>query len=333
MTWKAGTASTVITPDKPLWLAGYAARTEPARGVIADLRAKALAIEDDAGERLVLITVDLIAITFVQSSAVARALLNRYGIPRERLLMTASHTHYGPEIRGDKALFFGIPDEYARKIAAASQALVSAMIGVAARALADLKPARLFARHTTATFADNRRAHGDVVDHDVPVLEVVDDTARRLAVVFGYACHNTTIPPEDCRYCGDWAGFAQTQIERDAGPGCTALFITGAAADQNPHPRGSVELSRHHGAALAAAVTSSLTSPGREITPRPRVAYEEVPLPLQPVERHLLEANLASADKPLARKAKFLLEQMDGAGLITDYRAPIHVVRLGNELL
>jgi hypothetical protein len=165
------------------------------------------------------------------------------------------------------------------------------------------------------------------------VLDVTAADGRRIAVVFGYACHNTTIPPEDCRYCGDWAGFAQEQLERDHA-GCTALFVTGAAADQNPHPRGSVELSRQYGREIADAMTASLRSPGREIAPRLRVAYEHMPLPLQPVERCDLQAKLASTDMPVARKARFLLDALDrGEQLITEYPAPIQVVRFGEELL
>jgi hypothetical protein len=333
MTWKAGTSSVVITPDEPLWLAGYAARVQPAQGKISDLHAKALALQDASGARFVLLTVDLIALTPLHTEPVAQRLHARHALPREHLLFAASHTHYGPEIRPDKARFFGIPPEYAARIDAAAERVRRAMIEVADRALADLRPARLLVRQTKATFADNRRAHGDVVDHDVPVLAVTADDGKPLAVVFGYACHNTTIPPEDCRYCGDWAGFAQAQIEQE-NPGCTALFVTGAAADQNPHPRGSVELSQRYGRALADAVTTSLRSPGRAIAPRLRVAYEQTPLPLQPVDRAELEAKLTSSDMPVARKAKFLLDALDrGETLITEYPAPIQVVRFGDELL
>ncbi|MEA2735764.1 MAG: hypothetical protein QOE14_2215 [Humisphaera sp.] len=332
--WKAGTAATIFTPDEPLWLAGYAARTKPAQGKISELRAKALALEDAAGERFLVLTVDLIAVQLGPTAAgVAEHLQRRHGLAADRVMMAASHTHYGPEIRPDKALFFNIPPEYAAKIESAAARVRAAMIDVADRALAQLQPARLTSRQTSAAFADNRRKQGDVNDRDVPVLEVVGDDGKRLAVVFGYACHNTTIPPEDCRYCGDWAGFAQAQIERE-NPGCTALFITGAAADQNPHPRGSVELSQQYGRELANAVNASLQSPGRAITPRLRIAYEKTPLKLQPVHRDALEANLKSADMPVARKAKFLLDALDrGEQLITEYPAPIQVVRLGDELL
>ena len=333
MGWRAGTASAVITPDEPYWLAGYAVRTRPGEGKISDLRAKALALEDGAGERFLLLTVDLIALTITQTIPVARALEQRYGLTRERILFAASHTHYGPEIRADKALFFGIPGEFVTKIAAAQQRVRSALLDVAERALADLKPARLLVRQTQAGFADNRRGEGGVVDRDVPVLEAVGENGRTRAIVFGYACHNTTLPPEDCRYCGDWAGFAQEQLERDH-PGAAALFITGAAADQNPHPRGSVELSRQHGAALAGAIAAALASPGDEIDDVLHIAYEQAALPLQPVERHVLEGNLTSPDMPVARKAKFLLEELDrGCELLTAYEAPFQALRFGRQLL
>ena len=331
--WRAAAASTIFTPDEPVWLAGYAARTTPAHGKISDLRAKALALEDEAGVRLLLLTVDLIGTGPLVTAGVRQHLQRRHGLQEANVLFAASHTHYGPEVRPDKALFFGSPDPYVEKILSSATRVREALIEVSDRALAALRPAELFIRRTAATFADNRRAQGDVVDHDVPVLEVIaPDDRQRLAVVFGYACHNTTIPPEDGRYCGDWAGFAQERVEEE-NPGCTALFVTGAAADQNPHPRGSVELSRQYGRDLADAVVTSLATPGREVASRLRIALEKVDLPLQPVSLEVLQANAASADAPVARKARFLLEQIaDGVPLKTSYPAPIHLVRLGEQL-
>ena len=58
-TWRAGVAATVITPAEPMWLAGWAVRTGPSRGTLTELFAKALALEDPQGGRLVLLTSDL----------------------------------------------------------------------------------------------------------------------------------------------------------------------------------------------------------------------------------------------------------------------------------
>src|SRR3954469_21539328 len=114
--YRAGVASVVITPQQPTWLAGLAVRNTPSRGTINDLRAKALAIEDAAGERLVIVTMDLIAVTPHIASAVAAEVSRRHGLSRERLLFSASHTHCGPEVRPDKVEFFKIPPEYAARI-------------------------------------------------------------------------------------------------------------------------------------------------------------------------------------------------------------------------
>src|SRR5438128_503791 len=104
-TWQAGVARTVITPADSMWLAGWAVRTEASRGTLTDLYAKALALEHQHGGRLVLLTVDLIAIPRDLALAVAVGVRQRGGLPRERLMFCASHTHCGPEIRPDKALF------------------------------------------------------------------------------------------------------------------------------------------------------------------------------------------------------------------------------------
>ena len=60
--WKAGTARAVITPKTPMWMSGYAARTKPSQGVVHDLWAKALALEDPNGRRAILITLDVCGI-------------------------------------------------------------------------------------------------------------------------------------------------------------------------------------------------------------------------------------------------------------------------------
>ena len=49
--FRAGVARKVITPTGPTWLAGHATRTRPSEGVLHNLWAKALALEDAQGER------------------------------------------------------------------------------------------------------------------------------------------------------------------------------------------------------------------------------------------------------------------------------------------
>ena len=47
--WRAGVATVKITPEKPMWMAGYASRDHVADGKLTDLWAKALVLEDARG--------------------------------------------------------------------------------------------------------------------------------------------------------------------------------------------------------------------------------------------------------------------------------------------
>jgi hypothetical protein len=336
----AGAASVIITPDETTWLAGLAARTAPSRGTISDLHAKALALDDGRGERLVIVTMELIAVTPLIASSVAAAVSSKHGLSRDRLMFSTSHTHYGPEVRPDKVEFFKIPEQYAARIEPYVQQLITKLIDVIDRAIANLSPAHLTARETSASFAINRRAakHGvdRGVDHHVPVLDVTAADGNRIAILFGYACHCTVLEPHDCRFCGDWAGFAQEDLER-AFPGATAMFVTGAAADQHAEPRYKLEYSQDYGRQLAGAVESSIRQggAGRPIAGGIRVAYEDVPLPFEPMPtRAQLQANLAGDDEPLKTKSRYLLRAMDeGRTFPAEYPCPLQVIRFGDELL
>src|SRR5207249_10161500 len=133
-----------------------------------------------------------------------------------------------------------------------------------------LKPARLSFGQGTARFAVNRRNNREAevpkllgqgatlrgpVDHDVPVLRVTTPDGKPRAVVFGYACHNTTM--QFYQWCGDYAGFAQQYLE-EKHAGAMALFWIGCGGDANPLPRSKIELCQKYGRQLADAVVKVL---------------------------------------------------------------------------
>ena len=94
--WKVAAGAVVITPEQPVWMGGYAARTKPSEGKVHDLFAKAMVIEDAGGNRLVIVTTDLLGITPELRSGV-EDMVKGHGVPPESLLINASHTHCGPE--------------------------------------------------------------------------------------------------------------------------------------------------------------------------------------------------------------------------------------------
>src|SRR5262249_40861711 len=114
------------------------------------------------------------------------------------------------------------------------------------------------------------------VDHDVPVLRIAGVQGTQKAVVFGYACHCTTLSLN--KFSGDYAGFAQIELER-AHPGAIAFFVAGCGADQNPLPRGTVEHAESYGKRLAGAVERVLNTRMRPIDGSLKSSYKEIGLP------------------------------------------------------
>src|SRR5688500_2284843 len=76
--WQAGAAKINITPDKPLWMAGYGGRDKPAEGKQTDLWAKALVLQDATGHRAALVTLDVVGIDRGVEQRVAKGLQEKF---------------------------------------------------------------------------------------------------------------------------------------------------------------------------------------------------------------------------------------------------------------
>ena len=220
----AGTGRVKITPALPMWLSGYAGREQPATEVLQDLWAKALVLEEDAfspasrsngrKNRVVIVTTDLLGISHEISADVARQADSLYGIKREQLVLNSSHTHSGPMVWPCLDIIFDFTLDQQRTVSLYSQQLTADLVKVIGMAMADRAPAQVYSGKGEAGFAINRRnkiSPGGPVDHDVPVVKVVRPAAgntkdKVVAILFGYACHNTTLVENNFLINGDYAG-------------------------------------------------------------------------------------------------------------------------------
>jgi neutral ceramidase len=263
--YKAGVARLDITPGGPIRMAGYSVREKPSESVAQRLWAKALAIEDRKGSRVVLVTTDLIGLPRNVADAVGAQVAKQYGLERSRLLLNSSHTHAGPIVGSEGRLIGELPDEQRRVVMEYRNLLVEQLTAVVGAALKNLTPADVRFGTGEASFAVNRRvkaATGYVigvnpngpVDHRVPVLRFSRPDGSILAIVFGYACHNTTLTAGNLAISGDYASHAQHIVEQEI-PGATAMFLMLCGADQNPKPRGAPEHAQAHGTTLGRTVT------------------------------------------------------------------------------
>ncbi|HEV3437410.1 MAG TPA: neutral/alkaline non-lysosomal ceramidase N-terminal domain-containing protein, partial [Gemmata sp.] len=343
-TYKAGVATKVITPEKLMWMAGYSARTKPAEGKLIDLEAKAVCLEDATGKRLVLVTTDLIGIPRSLGVEVAAEVEKKFGIKRSELMLTASHTHCGPVIRENLIEAYPLTPEDIDKVNAYTKKLKSDLIELVGQAVKNLEPVTLKFTQAKAAFAMNRREPTEKgiingknpagpVDHTVPVLVVEGKDRTPRAIVFGYACHNTTL--SFYQWCGDYAGFAQLGIEK-AFPAAVAMFWTGCGADANPQPRSTVELCQQHGKELADAVIAVVKGEMKTITGPFAAKYETVTLKLESIPtKAQLTADTLSKILAVQRRAERLLKELEATGKITDTypHYPVQTWMLGDQIL
>jgi hypothetical protein len=340
--WQAGIAKAKITPDKPLWLAGYASRTRPAEGTLHDLWIKVLALQSSDGHRAVVVTSDLLGFPKNIADKICQQIQASCGLERSQIMLTCSHTHSGPVLDSALSDCYPLDDAQRALIDAYSRTLEQTVAATVVKALADLRPATLWTGVGKANFAANRRNNREPeaakllergaplkgpVDHAVPVLVIRSSEGRLRAMVFGYACHNTTL----CLYewCGDYAGFAQIALEQKH-PEALAMFWEGCGADQNPMPRRSVALCQKYGEELAKSVDEVITGPLTVIPAGLKTTFATVDLGLQPLPSQAELQAKAAGNNYSARWAKRMLALIAGQQpLPKSYPYPVQVWRLG----
>lgn len=341
--WSVGLARKDITPQQPIWLAGYASRNKPSEGVLTPLYANAMAIADDQGHRAVLITADVIGFRKDVAEAAARAIMEKTGLAREQILFNWSHTHTGPVIGFSGSAGYSMGEEEQKVVDAYTRWLVSQYADLAADAFNNLKPARLAWGVGVTNLLINRREFTETgvrlgvnprgyVDRSVPVLAVRDEHDGLRAVLFGCACHNTTLTGEHYVISGDYAGYARAYIE-DQLPGVQALFMIGCGGDANPYPRGEIEHAKQHGQELGTEVCRVIAGQLRPVSGPLKTAFTEVDLPLlPPPDREKLES-MVKGPSYVSPTAKRMLETIErGESPPSHYKAPIAVWQFGSDL-
>jgi hypothetical protein len=343
---EVGVAVRDVTPELPIRLAGYAARQRPADRVALPLRATALALRDRSGARFVFVGLDNCAVSHAFMQPVLERLTGALHLERGAVAVVSSHTHSAPVLTQSLVGMPQAPPEDREAIAKYSRSLQARLMEVVAAALDDLKPAWLEYGAGRAGFAMNRRAfHGDKVDlgenpdgpvdWDVPVLRVKGTNGAVRAIVFGYACHGTSIQNGDDWYavCSDYMGYARQLIEAHQ-PGATALYLTGMGADANPSPRGRLLNAQRHGLELAGAVMGVLDRPMRPVSGGLKLAFDEVELPLaEPPSREQLEKDAQSRETAVRQRAGLYLKRLEaGQPLPRAVSLPLAALRLGDDL-
>ncbi len=228
---KVGLATVDITPEGSVFMAGFSGRKKPSEGVYKELTASCV-VFDNGETRTGIMAIDVLKLGMEHVEAV-RETAEKFGIPPEQMMLNGSHTHCGPDLWHKANVESGYAKFFMEKICSLIEP-----------AVADLQPAKLDFTIGSSTMAVNRRQLNPEgkcigmrpeprgpIDMDVPVLRVLTPEGEVRAVIFGYACHPTTmggylIGPDFPGYARDWIAAAY--------PDCLPVFLQGCGGDIKP---------------------------------------------------------------------------------------------------
>lgn len=333
--YSVGVAAVDITPDFPIRLNGFLVRSGESTGVRQRIWAKALAIGTNDRDAVVILTVDTLGIPDEIAENVSQKLKESFSLPRERLAITATHTHSAPVVRGCANLIFGgpIPDGEWDRILKYTAEFEAKLVRAATESLQNRKPSRLSWGVGKVTFAKNRRTPNGPVDHDLPVLAAHGLDGKLRAILTTYATHCVNL--SDDQINGDWAGYAMEHIQR-LHPGCEALISIGCGADSNPVEgvvKDRVEIPDRHGLEIAQEVERLLAAGLTPLSQPPAARFERITLPLAPLRSRTEWETLAQEQSPAGYYARTQLARLDRGEKLTDAISyPVQSIAFGNEL-
>jgi len=253
---KGGTARVNINPPVGCWLSGWAIRDRPSEGVSDNLYAKAIVLTD-GGTGIAIVAADLIGVTAEVVSEVRRAVEQKTGIPKDNILISASHTHFGPATGKYRFKNWKVDPDYIeelkKKLVSVVVAAHSELSEVRVGSARGRAPELLYNRRTkrpdgkvVMTFALPPGEPGlsfGPVDPEVGVLRVEDLNGSLLASIINFACHPVSGGGhgegwESWFYhiSADYPAYATAVVEKTEGGNC--LFTLGTAGDMVPVRRG-----------------------------------------------------------------------------------------------
>jgi hypothetical protein len=243
----AAASTANITPGAGIAMGGYGARVGVASGLNDPLLVRTLLLSEGAPDTSLVIAVcDLVGVSYGLVRRARDIIAEECGIPPERVLISATHTHSGPA---------GVTERAAPDFVASTARTIAGSVLVAQRALA---PARLkVGTASVSTISQNRRHPDGPIQTTAHVLlaEPIESDGRApIATLVNYACHSTVFEHDNLHWSADFPGAMARAIEREVGG--TAIYLQGAAGDINPvwmrHDPAEVE---RVGGILAAAAT------------------------------------------------------------------------------
>lgn len=214
---RVGAAKVEITPSKAEW-------PKSVSGVLDPIFVRAIVV-DDGQTRAALLTVDTIILPEAVWSDVSAQIEREFAIPRDQILLTATHTHSAfPQGPG---LERAIRDAVRSAIGHARPARMAYGTGVSY-----ININRNMIDPATHRWTEGPNYDGPS-DKTVAVVRFEALSGEPIAIYYNYAVHGVITGTLD-QISGDIPGATSRYIEGALGKDVVAVWSTGASGDQNP---------------------------------------------------------------------------------------------------
>lgn len=271
-TMNVGAALVEITPDEPVYLSGFASRTEKSSGIRGRLFAQALFLQQGK-EQVLWVVCDLLGFEVEDADVLREKLAKENHLPLEQVILSTTHTHSAP---ATQPIGKYKEPEYLQHF------LTPRLVKLTKEAMTSVEKCEVILAEGNCDLAHDRRntpivgdpaapnpdADKAYIDPRVPAIAFRRADGSFKAIMMEYAMHPTS--HSDYLITPEWPGAAAIAIKRTFGGNVVPFVLQGACGNINPPARkASDEEMQSWGDAIVAAFADQL----KKGTPLPNASF------------------------------------------------------------
>ncbi|TSC82534.1 MAG: Neutral/alkaline non-lysosomal ceramidase [Parcubacteria group bacterium Gr01-1014_19] len=223
--FRAAADKEIITPKGQPTLAGFSPK-RLSLGVHDDLSARCLVIECPTGEKLAIVSLDLVGFIRYDVLQVRKEIRERGILNPDFLIICSTHQHSGPDPIGIWGRFFAVPPNISGSgrdetyLAGVREKIVS----LVKRTIAKLEPAKLEIIEASGEgYSKNIRLEKEI-DQSLMTLKITGDNGT-IATLVNFGVHPESYRQDNQLITADFPGQLVQKLEKEWGG--TAIFVNG----------------------------------------------------------------------------------------------------------
>lgn len=223
-----------ITPPLPVIMGGYRARKSPGNKIEQPLKGRAFVLSDGR-TKVGIISAEIILFSREQAQKIKKRAADLTDLPKENIIVTATHTHSGPATRETIMQDKDWDNIYNVNIEKPDPDYISWLIKALAGALMaarnDLEDVKMgVISDKVYGVGQSRRKSADQVQNSLKIILFATKYDRFKAAFINYGCHPTVLGADNLSISPDFPGKA-ISILNTIFPETVFAFLNGAAGD------------------------------------------------------------------------------------------------------